>query len=156
MHVTPHMRPLELYSKANLSNANGYVNVDHFTLQHNEYSNIFALGDCADLPTSKTLSAVNEQIHIVSKNVQSYLKGEQLKEKYNGYTACPVFVDDSKVMLCEFGYDSKPLPTFEKDQRIPRKIYYMFKSHVFSAFALHGMCHHVRKFRNLSRKFLVH
>lgn len=32
LHVTPHMRPLELYKKVNLSNDNGYVNVDHKTL----------------------------------------------------------------------------------------------------------------------------
>ena len=31
---------------------------------------------------------------------------------YNGYTACPVFVGEGKVMLCEFGYDGKILPTF--------------------------------------------
>lgn len=32
LHVTPHMRPLELFKKVNLSNDNGYVNVDHKTL----------------------------------------------------------------------------------------------------------------------------
>lgn len=69
MHVTPHMEPSKVYSDAKLANPNKYVNVNINTLQHKEYPNIFALGDCADLPTSKTLSAVNDQIHIVYDNI---------------------------------------------------------------------------------------
>jgi len=44
------------------------------------------------LPTSKTLSAVNEQIHVAAANINSFIHGKELKEKYNGYTACPIFV----------------------------------------------------------------
>lgn len=36
----------------------GYVNVDYQTLRHRVYPNIFALGDCAALPVSKTAAAI--------------------------------------------------------------------------------------------------
>lgn len=36
----------------------GFVDVDKETLQHNSYPNVFALGDVANLPTSKTAAAV--------------------------------------------------------------------------------------------------
>jgi len=33
------------------------------------------------------------------------MAGKKLSASYNGYTACPVFVGERKVMLCEFGYN---------------------------------------------------
>lgn len=42
---------------AGLTNSNGLLNVDHQTLQHKKYRNIFGLGDVCDLPTTKTFWA---------------------------------------------------------------------------------------------------
>lgn len=56
------------------------------------------------------------------------MKKEELKEQYNGYTACPVFTSRSKVMLCEFGYDQKMLPTFFKDQKYPSDFAFFLKT----------------------------
>lgn len=43
------------------------------------------------------------------------MNGKELTAKYEGYTACPVLVGDNKIMLCEFGYDQKVMPTFYRD-----------------------------------------
>src|SRR5699024_8218667 len=53
IHVTPPMRAPSFISASPLASKEGWVNVHPYTLQHQAYENIFALGDCADLPTSK-------------------------------------------------------------------------------------------------------
>jgi len=133
MHVTPPQRPAPFIAQSKLGSANGYVDVDRHTLQHKRYPNIFALGDNADLPTSKTASTLNEQSYVVAKNLISYLNDKPATEQYNGYTACPVFVGGRKLMLCEFGYDGKVLPTFLNDQRKPRFSFYLMKLFGFPA-----------------------
>lgn len=127
MHATPPQRPAPFIAQSKLGSANGYVEVDRNTLQHKRYPSVFALGDNADLPTSKTASTLNEQSYVVAKNLISYLNDKPITEKYNGYTACPVFVGGHKLMLCEFGYDGQTMPTFLNDQRKPRYSFYLLK-----------------------------
>ena len=45
-------------SKAPISDESGYLDLDPYTLQHTKYANIFGLGDCTNLPTSKTAAAI--------------------------------------------------------------------------------------------------
>lgn len=40
------------------------------------------------------------------------MENKELKAKYDGYSSCPVFVGDSKLMLIEFKYDNLPAETF--------------------------------------------
>ncbi len=53
LHVTPPMGPLEFIKRSKLADAAGWVDVSPSTLQHTKFDNIFALGDCSSLPTSK-------------------------------------------------------------------------------------------------------
>jgi hypothetical protein len=44
------------------------------------------------------------------RNLLAYHKDpaiKQLPAKYNGYTSCPIFVGDKKLVLAEFLYDKK-------------------------------------------------
>ena len=45
-------------SKAPIVDESGYLAVDKYNLQHVTYPNIFGLGDCTNLPTSKTAAAI--------------------------------------------------------------------------------------------------
>lgn len=53
--------------------ADGFVAVDPHTLQHVSHKNIFAVGDCAALPTMKSYGAVFAQVPVVAHNVIQYL-----------------------------------------------------------------------------------
>ena len=48
------------HSKASITDDAGFLDVNRHTLQHSKYDNIFGLGDCTNLPTSKTAAAVGE------------------------------------------------------------------------------------------------
>ena len=59
LHVSPPQCPTPAIAKnTKLSDAAGFLNVNKGTLQHVKYSNIFGIGDCTSLPTSKTGAAV--------------------------------------------------------------------------------------------------
>jgi len=82
-----------------------YVAVDDHTLQHESYPAVFAVGDCADVPTSRTASAARKQSHVVADNVERLLEGRAPTPGYDGYTACPILVERGKAMIAEFDYE---------------------------------------------------
>jgi sulfide:quinone oxidoreductase len=88
-----------------LTDGGEYVSVDDNTLQHETYPNVFALGDNADLPTSRTASAARKQSHVVVDNVERHLDGRSLVPDYDGYTACPIITERGKAMIAEFDYE---------------------------------------------------
>jgi sulfide:quinone oxidoreductase len=93
LHVTPPMGPLEFIKESPLADAAGWVSVDPGTLQHTnpEYANVFSVGDCSSLPTSKTAAAITAQAPVLTENVFSFLeKGKVSNACYDGYTSCPV------------------------------------------------------------------
>ncbi len=56
LHIVPPQNAPDFLKP--IAAANGYVDVDPATLQHNKYPNIFAIGDSANLPTAKTAAGV--------------------------------------------------------------------------------------------------
>ena len=49
--------PLRAAIGTKLVNADGYVDVDQFTLTHKHYPNVWGVGDCIGIPSSKTAAA---------------------------------------------------------------------------------------------------
>ncbi len=93
LHVTPPMGPLDFIKGSPIADAAGWVSVDQATLQHTkpEYTNVFALGDCSSLPTSKTAAAITAQAPVLTENLFTYMtSGKVGPAKYDGYTSCPV------------------------------------------------------------------
>jgi sulfide:quinone oxidoreductase len=116
LHATPMNIPPEFITKSGLASANGYVDVNIHNFMHQKHNNIWAIGDSANLPTSKTNSAVNAQIWVLANNLADLKRGvpsNELVHRYEGYSACPVLVGDEKVMICEFGYDGEPRNSFK-------------------------------------------
>ncbi|NND63684.1 MAG: NAD(P)/FAD-dependent oxidoreductase, partial [Flavobacteriaceae bacterium] len=85
--------------------------VDHHSLQHNKYQNIFGLGDVAALPTAKTGAAIRKQAPVVVKNILALRKQQLASDKsYNGYSSCPLVTGYGKMVLAEFDYDGNFIP----------------------------------------------
>ena len=91
LHVTPPMGPLDFLKNSEIVDGAGWVQVDPATLQHVNFDNIFALGDCSSLPTSKTAAAITAQAPILTENLFSVMNtGKVSQAAYDGYTSCPV------------------------------------------------------------------
>ena len=95
LHVTPPMSPLDFIKASPIADAAGWVDVSQSTLQHTKFSNIFSLGDCSSLPTSKTAAAITAQTPVLVENLRNVAKhGKVGSASYDGYTSCPVSHDD--------------------------------------------------------------
>lgn len=115
---------------ADAKNPYGYVEVDMHTLQHIRYANIFSLGDCSSAPCSKTGAAIRKQAPIVVQNVLTFLNGQPVTAKYEGYSACPIPTQYGKLMLAEFDYSNTPKMTFPFNQAKPRWSMWLLKTKV--------------------------
>lgn len=71
LHVTPPMGPPEVLKGNPLADQAGWLDVDKDVLQHKRYPNVFGIGDCTNVPTSKTAAAVGERF-FTTKGLQSW------------------------------------------------------------------------------------
>ncbi|KAM3663363.1 sulfide:quinone oxidoreductase, mitochondrial isoform X1 [Ammospiza nelsoni] len=128
LHVTPPMGPPAVLIDSPVSDASGWVDVDKETLQHKKYPNVFGIGDCTNLPTSKTAAAVAAQSGVLDKTISLVMKNKLPVKKYDGYTSCPLVTAYNKVILAEFDYNGQPLETFPIDQSKERRTMYHMKA----------------------------
>jgi len=139
IHVTPPMSAPDIIKSGPLANAAGWMDVDKYTLQHPKYHNVFSIGDCSGLPTSKTGAAIRKQAPVLVQNLISAIKGEPLTAKYDGYTSCPIVTGYGKLVLAEFDYEGKPQETFPFDQSKERLSMYLLKAYALPRLYWHGM-----------------
>jgi sulfide:quinone oxidoreductase len=118
----------------------GYVKVDQYTLQSPDWPNVFALGDVANLPTSKTGAAIRKQAPVLVANLLATHRGEQPSARYDGYTSCPLVTAHNRMLLAEFDYQLKPTPTIPLVNTMkPRYDMYLLKRYGLPALYWHGM-----------------
>jgi sulfide:quinone oxidoreductase len=139
IHVTPPMGAPDVIRASAVASADGWVEVDKHTLQHVRYPTVFSLGDCSNLPTSKTGAAIRKQAPVVVANVLAVRAGGEPAAHYDGYTSCPVVTGRGKLIMAEFAYDKKPLETFPFDQRQERFSMYAVKAYMLPRIYWHGM-----------------
>ncbi len=139
IHVTPPMGPPDFIAKSPIAAESGWVSVDKFTTQHTKYDNIFALGDCSNLPTSKTGAAIRKQAPTVVANLNAVMKGKPMPKSYDGYTSCPLVTGYGRLILAEFDYNKEPMESFPFDQSQERYSMYALKAYALPNLYWHGM-----------------
>jgi sulfide:quinone oxidoreductase len=111
LHTAPPSVAPKFIQDSPLVNDAKWLDVDHSTMQHNKYANIFGLGDVAALPTAKTGAAVRKQVPVVVDNISLLIKQDSIGSKaYNGYSSCPLVTDYGKMVLAEFDYQGNFTP----------------------------------------------
>ena len=111
LHLAPPQAAPKFVRESPLANEAGWLDVNHETLQHNKFKNIFGLGDVAGLPTAKTGAAIRKQMPIVVDNILTLMEHEKLGNMaYNGYSSCPLVTGYGKMVLAEFDYKQNFIP----------------------------------------------
>ena len=142
MHVTPPQSAPDWVKASPLADPAspfGYVRADKHTLRHPEWPNVFALGDVASLPTSKTGAAIRKQSPVVAANLLAAMHGGDTMS-YDGYTSCPLVTSRNKLLLAEFNYDLERTPSLPFiDTLKPRRDMYLLKRYGLPALYWQGM-----------------
>ena len=130
LHVVPPQSPPNFIQASPLVDDNGWVDVDQSTLAHKKYKNIYSLGDVMNAPNAKTAAAARMQAPVVATNVLHDLGVGSQRAIYDGYGSCPLTVEKGKIVLAEFGYGGKLLPTFPTwiiDSKKPSRLAWFLK-----------------------------
>jgi sulfide:quinone oxidoreductase len=112
IHVVPPQTAPDFIRVSPLADAAGWVDVDQATLRHKTYDNVWSLGDVMNAPNAKTAAAARKQAPVVAENIVADMRGLSPRAQYDGYGSCPLTVEKGKIVLAEFGYGGKLLPSF--------------------------------------------
>jgi sulfide:quinone oxidoreductase len=100
----------DFIARSGLGDELNYVPVDKHTLQSPSYPNIFAVGDAANLPTSKAGSVAHFAVEIFVENFVALVHGLPMTGSFDGHANCFIESGDGKGLLIDFNYDTEPLP----------------------------------------------
>lgn len=142
IHVVPPQTAPDFVRTSPLAAASGFIDVDEATLRHSRFANVFALGDACSASNAKTMAAARKQAPVVAVNVLAALEGRPPVADYDGYGSCPLTVESGKIVLAEFGYGGKLLPSFPKwliDGTRPSRLSWLLKDTILPPVYWHGM-----------------
>jgi sulfide:quinone oxidoreductase len=142
IHVVPPQVAPQFLADSPLAAESGFTDVDQHTLQHVRYPNVFGLGDAGAMPNAKTAAAARKQAPVVAVNVLCQLDGKGPRAGYDGYGSCPLTVERGKIVLAEFGYGGKLMPSFPEwlvDGTKPARLSWMLKADALPWIYWNGM-----------------
>ena len=142
LHVCPPQTGHDFIAASKLANDAGWVEVNPETLQHARFGDVFGLGDGCSAPNAKTAAAVRKQAPVVAENVISMLEKQGPRAVYDGYGSCPLTVERGKIVLAEFGYGGKilpSLPTWMIDGKKPTRLAWFLKEKLLPPIYWHAM-----------------
>lgn len=99
----------DLIERSGLGDELNYVPTNKGTLQSLKYQNIFVIGDASNIPASKAGSVAHFEAEILTENILRYIKGEPLKEEFDGHANCFVETGGGKALLIDFNYTHEPV-----------------------------------------------
>lgn len=142
IHVTPPQKAPAFVARSPLANDAGYVDVDPASLQHVRHPRVFGLGDGGSTPNAKTMAAARKQAPVVAENLLAVLADRPPTALYDGYGSCPLTVERGKILLAEFGYGGKLLPSFPSwiiEATKPQRLSWLLKSEALPWIYWNGM-----------------
>lgn len=99
----------DFVAESGLGDELNHVNVDHYTFLANGTDNVFAVGDAANLPTSKAGSVAHFAIDVFTENFLDHIEGRPMTHAFDGHANCYIESGHGKAMLIDFNYTTQPL-----------------------------------------------
>jgi sulfide:quinone oxidoreductase len=96
-------------ARSGLGDELNHVKVDKHTFLADGNDDIFAIGDAANLPTSKAGSVAHFAVDVFVDNFLRHVEGLPMQERFDGHANCFIESGDGKAMLLDFNYDTEPL-----------------------------------------------
>lgn len=140
MSMTPPSKPHGWLADSGLTDSNGLLDVNKYTLQHNKYENIFAMGDACNWRTTRTQTACYHQNPILKNNVIRFAHGHEPNAIYDGYTHTNLLLGHSYSTFFEHLHDFEPTA---KNHAVPHH----------GIFARAHYLLHMRKYGNIALKY---
>ena len=140
LHLSPKQKASEIFSQAGLSTSKlNFVDVNKKSLQSTKYPNIFAIGDVCNFAMGKTGASIRKMYPKLASNIIAFIKGENLEEFYDGYTACPFLTRYGKAVMVEFNWKgtASSMPCFGATRE--SYMNWLIKLYAFKPMVMRGM-----------------
>ncbi len=99
----------DLMERSGMGDDLNYVPTHKATLQSKDYQNVFVIGDASNIPASKAGSVAHFEAEILTENILRYVKGQPLKEEFDGHANCFIETGGGKALLIDFNYTHEPV-----------------------------------------------
>jgi sulfide:quinone oxidoreductase len=107
--TVPTNKGSEVMERSGMGDDLNYVPTNKATLQSKEHENVFVLGDASNIPASKAGSVAHFEAEILTENILRYIKGEPLKDEFDGHANCFIETGNGKALLIDFNYTHEPV-----------------------------------------------
>ncbi len=105
--IPPHKGD-DLIKSADLGDGE-WIETNQYTLEAARAEDVYAIGDAADVPTSKAGSVAHYESGVVADRLASQARGQTPTARYEGKTICFIDgVDGNKATFLEFKYGEEP------------------------------------------------
>jgi sulfide:quinone oxidoreductase len=118
--VPPH-RGADVILKSGIGDTDGWIPTDKNTMRIKDHDNVYAIGDCTDIPVSKTGVTAHLEAMVAADNIISSIHEAQELYKYNGRINCPFEMGSGKASFVVGSYND-PVKEIH-----PSRIRYMMK-----------------------------
>lgn len=141
-NINPPSGGWDYLKEAGLTDANGGIDVNKYTLQHKKFENIFAFGDAVGFETTRTMGAAMAQNPVVKNNVLRFIEGKDANGIYDGFTYMPLLLGINYATCFQHLHDYEAAP---KNHWVPhfgvfsqRYFHYMMRSELNATLAYTG------------------
>ncbi|MCT9094987.1 NAD(P)/FAD-dependent oxidoreductase [Haloarchaeobius sp. HME9146] len=86
----------------------GWVAVDKHTLEAEHAEDVFAMGDAADVPTSKAGSVAHYEADVIADRIASKVRGQLPTATFDGKTVCFIEAGMNEATFVEFDFENPP------------------------------------------------
>ena len=100
----------DFVGRSGLGDELNHVSVDPETFLSTQFDNVFALGDAANLPTSKAGSVAHFAVEVFVDNFLEHIDGRDMTKRFDGHANCFIETGGGKALLIDFDYETQPLP----------------------------------------------
>ena len=98
-----------LIERSGMGDDLNFIPTNKGSLQTLDHPNIFAIGDATNIPASKAGSVAHFEAEILTDNILRFIKGEELKEEFDGHANCFIETGNGKALLIDFNYTHEPV-----------------------------------------------
>ncbi|MCL6471766.1 MAG: NAD(P)/FAD-dependent oxidoreductase [Firmicutes bacterium] len=83
--VIPHNEGEGIHEDTPVADPSNFIKADKHKLVSEAYDNVYAVGDCANYPTSKTGAGARKQAEVLATNLAARIRGQEGKAYYTGH-----------------------------------------------------------------------
>lgn len=102
--VPPH-KGADVIVKSGLGDKDGWIPTDKQTMKINGYDNAFAIGDCTNIPVSKTGVTAHLEAKVAVNNIISAINALGTVHRYTGRINCPFEMGSGKAAFVVGSYE---------------------------------------------------